>query len=903
LFAQAEDSANSEVLHSLHDLHCICDSDRYGIWGIFASAILYVGFALYQEYVNGGNKRIVYIKSDETTSSVRPLRPQSGEEVQVTHPDTASIGLGTPETQTQNVKFVDIHPGFTHEQKGNFDAVRDHAFIQDARLQDFFQRPVLIQSAEWDVSSGLSQVSFDPWTLFFEDPKVLNRLANYRLLRCKLHIKVTISASPFHYGRVMVDYLPRHTVDDYTSVRSPYIDPDYVLVSQRPHICLNPSESEGGEMILPFFYEKNAIDITLSEWNQMGQLTMSEFSPLKSASSTTDPVTINVFAWAEDVKFAIPTSSHPTLAPQSTGDEYEKKPFSYKAGVVAAAANRLNTIPVIGPFARATEIGAQAAGAMATLFGFSRPNDLEIVQHRPRTKTSFAITNAKDDCEKLTVDGKQELSIDPRLAGLENVDELGINYIASKESYYGSFDWATTDAPETPLFAEIVDPGINQKVIATNTEYYLPAMAFASLPFKYWRGSIKFRFVVVASKYHRGRLKIVYDPVKHNVAPDYNEAYTTIVDIGETKDFTITCGWGQNSSYREVKPINDLHTASSYTSGIGGTENFGNGSLSVYVVNELSHPDVSCDVEVKVFVSAGEDFEVAKPDSTYLQGVRISEVQPDELLKPQSGEEVVLDDRKHADTHGNKSDLSDNTNLVYFGESIRSFRSLLKRYSASRLLRSTSSTSTDPIAIEWALDVFPPYPSRYPTSPAGQFTFSDSGTRQHYSGVVHLMNYLSIAYTGWRGSIRYMADFSGFPDFGGYGKAQVASISRRAGPATESLSTLTRASMFTSTTISDNLNFLQQHAGFDGKVIEVPEVQPMPCAEIPFYSEKRFLPAKKRFVPGTATPDMDQAVITCDYTPTGSRREFLTVHNAVGEDFTFFFYTGPPRLFYTVDTW
>jgi hypothetical protein len=165
------------------------------------------------------------------------------------------------------------------------------------------------------------------------------------------------------------------------------------------------------------------------------------------------------------------------------------------------------------------------------------------------------------------------------------------------------------------------------------------------------------------------------------------------------------------------------------------------------------------------------------------------------------------------------------------------------------------------------------------------------------------MNYLSIAYTGWRGSIRYMADFSGFPDFGGYGKAQVASISRRAGPATESLSTLTRASMFTSTTISDNLNFLQQHAGFDGKVIEVPEVQPMPCAEIPFYSEKRFLPAKKRFVPGTATPDMDQAVITCDYTPTGSRREFLTVHNAVGEDFTFFFYTGPPRLFYTVDTW
>jgi hypothetical protein len=842
---------------------------------------------LYQEYVNGGNKRIVYIKSDETTSSVRPLRPQSGEEVKVTHPDTVSLGIGTPETETQNVKFIDAHPGFTHEQKATFDSVRDHAFIQDAKLQDFFQRPVRIYSGEW-ATTGLTQVTLDPWSLFFEDPKVMNRLANYRLLRCKLHIKATISASPFHYGRVMIDYLPRASVDDYTSIRSPYLDVDYVLASQRPHILLNPSESEGGEMILPFFFEKNAIDITLLEWNKMGSLTISEFSALKAASSTTDPVTINIFAWAEDVKFAIPTSSHPALSPQSTGDEYEKKPVSYTAGVVAAAANKLSRVPAIGPFARATEIGAGVVGAMATLFGFSRPPDLDVSQYRPTTKSSYALTNAKDDCHKLTVDGKQELSIDPRLAGLNSTDELSINFLAGKESYYESFDWTTTAAPETPLFAEIVDPGINQKT-GTPTEYYLPAMAFASLPFKYWRGSIKFRFVVVASKYHRGRLKIVYDPVKHNVAPDYNEAYTTIVDIAETKDFTVTCGWGQTTSYRQVKPIDDVHTASSYTSGIGGTEYFGNGSLSVYVVNELCHPDTSCDVEVKVFVSAGEDFEVAKPDSTYLKQIRFSETGAEELLKPQSGEEIVIDDRKHLNTHGVITDLDDKTNLVYFGESIRSFRSLLKRYGVSRVLPLNLSGTAN-FHTTLFLDVFPPYPGKYSVS--GSYTITDGDGDESYLGVVHLMNYLSLGYTGWRGSIRYLVDCSPFQN-----SVKSLSISRGLHYFSELAITQSYNSSVTPSNQGDIVNDAALVHGLDGAAWESGAIQPFICAEIPDYNSERFHPTKVRHVPDGTASTQDKVAIALDVNSSGTSDEYVRIHNAVGEDFTFFFYTGPPRLF------
>eukprot|EP00487_Bulimina_marginata_P008967 TRINITY_DN32_c0_g1_i7.p1 TRINITY_DN32_c0_g1~~TRINITY_DN32_c0_g1_i7.p1 ORF type:complete len:110 (+),score=0.74 TRINITY_DN32_c0_g1_i7:163-492(+) len=97
-------------------------------------------------------------------------------------------------------------------------------------------------------------------------------------------------------------------------------------ITQRPHIMLDPTNSQGGEMVLPFFWNKNLLDIPGEDWNLMGSLKISTLQGLKHALGATDTVTINVFAWAESVRFAIPTQTEPgAIAPQA--DEYVGVPY------------------------------------------------------------------------------------------------------------------------------------------------------------------------------------------------------------------------------------------------------------------------------------------------------------------------------------------------------------------------------------------------------------------------------------------------------------------------------------------------------------------------------------------------------------------------------------------------
>ena len=72
---------------------------------------------------------------------------------------------------------------------------------------------------------------------------------------------------------------------------------------------------------------------------------------MKHANGGTDPITISVFAWAEDVHMSVLTQTDPsTLVPQSM--EYEGI-VSKPASIVAKVAGVLKEVPFISPFATA----------------------------------------------------------------------------------------------------------------------------------------------------------------------------------------------------------------------------------------------------------------------------------------------------------------------------------------------------------------------------------------------------------------------------------------------------------------------------------------------------------------------------------------------------------------------
>jgi hypothetical protein len=501
-------------------------------------------------------------------------------------------------------------------------------------------------------------------------------------------------------------------------------------------------------------------------------------TPLRHANGGTDDVTVTVFAWMEDVEVAIPTSvQSANLQPQSgfepqSGNEVDeanmKGMISGPATKIAGIASMLSNVPVIGPYASATSKVAEGTAMVAKAIGLSRPNVTKAPDPvKPEATSSLAVTNVPDRSAKLTLDDKQELSIDPRISGLGPSDPLQISSIAQIESYYTNFTWGRANVVGDLLFNVRVQPTIWDESGAGGVLKHLTAVGYASLPFLYWTGTLKFRFQIVCSAYHKGRLRVVYDPNWLTLdsganGDDMITNYSHIIDIANTTDFTVTTTASQPTSlmghfYPGLNAVTECFSTTQYAA----KEKFvGNGVVGLYVVNELTTPSNAAtnDVQVMCYVSAGEDFQVFVPDDS------IKDYAVESLgfaFEPQSGEmkaDKIDDNEVDMPLQQTSKDLgativSPNLNQIYTGERIVSFRSLLKRYSryVSLALNFTDTANTELMKSNARFPAFPPYRG----SGAGLTNLPSTGDTTENVVNMTWLHWVTLAFQGHRGSVRW----------------------------------------------------------------------------------------------------------------------------------------------------
>ena len=135
------------------------------------------------------------------------------------------------ESQHQNVRFSDQTPQWDYTVDSMPDSTFRIADTDDASLENFFSRPIKIQSYNWGTGTNLFE-TFNPWQDFFENTRVINRITNYNLLRCKLKVRIMLNGNGFHYGRAIASYIPLHNLDEFTKDRAFFIE-DVVEASQR----------------------------------------------------------------------------------------------------------------------------------------------------------------------------------------------------------------------------------------------------------------------------------------------------------------------------------------------------------------------------------------------------------------------------------------------------------------------------------------------------------------------------------------------------------------------------------------------------------------------------------------------------------------------------------------------
>lgn len=760
------------------------------------------------------------------------------------------------------------------------DSTRNIGSYGDAALARFFARPVRIamtgtSAGIWLQGSNMNW-ALDPWAGFFGDARVINRLTHYHLMKCTLCVKFVLNGNPFLYGQLMASYMPYPAFTGNASTtldgRSPMgtgIPQELILSSQRPKVFLTPMMSTGACMRIPFFYPGNMLGVETGDWLGLGQINISTMNQLKHANAGTESVTVSAFVWAEDIDMSIPTS-YPAYGLVSQAgpekmDEYSGK-ISAPATALSNALGMARNLPVVGPYAMATSAAVGAVARISNILGYSRPLELATPTRMTNDPMSnIAATDSTDTSHKLTVDSKQEVSLDTRVMGLDGKDGLGILEMAKVESYLTTFTWVVGAPADTIVFSIPVTPMVYAHWNSSATTIVPTAIAAAVAPFKFWKGTIIYRFQVVCTQYHKGRLRVLYDPFSQQGVNKFNVNYTKIVDLSEDTEFELAVSW---ASRQLVLPVEAPNMASSseqwsISAIITPDTSTQNGVITFAVFNQLTAPNdaINNDVSVNVFVRAGEDFEVFVPTSNILDSI---------CLVPQAQWESFdnSDDYLSIGSPEESADLA----KVIMGERYVSFRALMKRY-----VRYCASYSSPGAGLPTTSQTFRNFPLTPGSDASG--IHSSTGLAKSVNFVsMTLIAYLSGMFAGYRGSVRYKHVLSGTSN-----TLISGVVSRDYADGVSSAPT----------TVLQPLNFSALAFGslydksYGGQAIAFMNLKPVVEVELPYYSQSRFKLTRPL---RTNATNGECHKIVMEY-PVSSTRVVQT-WVSIGEDFTFGFFTG-----------
>jgi len=932
----------------------------------------------------------------------------------------------SPNVRSQVTQFTDQDPGWGTAVPSIMDGTRSVAYSENTELGEFLKRPINIWNQTWLSTDTANKVwVFDPWYLYLSNPQITKKFETYRLMQGSLNVKFLINANGFSYGCMMAYYHPLQYQDttagypeptSVTDVPASGIRPAHAFFtmdkehlvrhSQKPRVFLMPQTSTGGTLKLPFLWQENWLDLTGGDVDKLGKIFLCQLNSLNSLTLTdTARVSITAYAWMEDCKVSLATTMGLSLFHKPTGvstykitntwpeglplgnsvtpavstskvaeshsgnDEYGTGPVSKVANSVALAADSLSDAPVIGPYARASSLIANGIGRLASLFGYSRPTVVaDIVPYKPIYLGNLANTDAGDTSQKLTLDSKQEVSIDPRVVGLPPNDEMTIRSIAGRESYFQTITWGGDTGTAGNQYGAgkrlmncLVTPFLQRTKATTgrsdknSIQHNMTGCCYAALPFAAWRGTMRYRFQIIASQFHRGRIRIVWDPRK--IVEEGGSSYqlwetanvmSCIVDLAEHRDFTVDIGWGQPNTYciTGIDPGNhSIVDSSLYIAGATGAntnlkDEWSNGVIGIYIVNALVSTATGSagsttmpSAYINMFVSC-PDLDVANPEEAALQNwtTSLPEGIPSSATLKVAESHGGFDEVEpvHAPVASGAADfclgppvppLDSKTSSVFYGDPIVSLRTLMKRYCFHMALACYhNKTGIIDNQASVVIYTFPDYPQPYGNAlklwaPNYVSLTPSSATRTEYGWCPAKQSYLSFyspAYACRRGGIRwkYMYKAKDVDNVVNdkYKMTPPTFLVARGTwprPTFETRQVTAKSNRYENLSTDYKKNF---PSGEGGLFVTNTDGNPIIEVELPFYCMYRFLTTKQPAYPTSPGGQYTRESIARNILPTHSvtcplpgnknRTVPLLSYVAAADDYSLHMYLGPPLMYH-----
>lgn len=705
-------------------------------------------------------------------------------------------------SQAQTVLYTDEARDAIYDVSSKIPKAIDSVIAMD--VAHFLSRPRKITSVTWNGATALGTdllSALAPYDNFLSGSRISPKVDNFAFIRGTMKVKIVINSTPFNYGALRLVWQPNARAGTGITMRVPLTanSANFVPLSQLPGAWLYPQNNQGITMTLPYTNPYTWIDIRGSTFNywrprDMGLLNLVVYNQLQSANGATPSVTIAIYSWMENVELSAPST---TIYNQSGDRVLKRQPnfgkrFVPRANSVAPAPREytvsdqiqsaseaistMEDVPIFGDFAKvASQIGKGVAKVGKAL-GFSDPTSIsDVPPIKMQNAPVFASPDISYPYQPLAIDYKNEVTIDPAICGIKTEDELHIRDFASKESYLTTITIDQTTTAEQVLATFNVTPNLRVYDNVAGTGYsarhiHTPLSLSASL-FDYWRGSIKLRFVVVASPYHKARIKLQHEPAPNNVnyyaSTGFEETLqTAILDVGVDQDYTMTIPYENYAAWLRCGDIDDASSlfgvqSTTLTGNNAYSPSYSNGQVYLRLLTTLSGPTATSTVYINVFVSGGDDFELASPAelSTYTVGNARS------LWVRQSSDKLTIVNKESTMVGEYKTEeasipssisVPDMLYHTYMGEKVENFRQLLRRKVKYATLTMPTAPAGMPSLVQFAIPSVPLFPGYNPNGYHLARNIAASANIPFSFGNITPFALLKACFLGWRGSMNWL---------------------------------------------------------------------------------------------------------------------------------------------------
>jgi hypothetical protein len=400
----------------------------------------------------------------------------------------------------------------------------------DQSMEDFFRKPVVMFSGTFTATDTVSTVSsrFVPSALLNLYPAYTTKLKGWYSFKADMVFTIQVNANRFQAGRYILYAVPLFGMEPTSTSAAATILASRFSLTQRtqlPHVEIDLNCDTEATLRIPFVSCETGFSLqnvfTGGGIGDLASIGVCPYVPLiTTAGSNTVPYT--VWAHFENVELSgqtiyqsgewKPNMKGKQLSLQTKEREQNGLgPISSVTTKVSTTLGILNKIPMLSAFTVPARWFTDIVTDAVKIWGFSKPLNVAPAPYMQRIiANNFANVDGSTNALPTALTTTQELELLEGFSGTGE-DELSFLSIVGRPAYFTSFVWNTSDAAGSLVKSLNVSPtaAITTVVDSAVTTYNYTPLAYVANFFGHWRGSITYRFKIVKTEFHSGRLMIV----------------------------------------------------------------------------------------------------------------------------------------------------------------------------------------------------------------------------------------------------------------------------------------------------------------------------------------------------------------------------------------------------------